>query len=76
MIIVSAHFASSLALSDFFSLTDQLTLLNTTLLNSEDLLKSNALHIGLHGTEEEVTSACLECLVGLLTDQNLARWAL
>ena len=76
MIIVSAHFASTLALSDFLSLTDQLTLLNATLLDSENLLKSDALHIGLHGTEEEITSTCLECLVGLLTDQNLARWAL
>lgn len=58
------------------ALTNQLALLHSSLLHSKDFFKTNTFHVSLHRAEDEVTSTCLQCLVSLFTDQDLAGWAL
>ena len=51
-------------------------MLYSALLDGEDLLKPDTFHVDLHGAENEVAGAGLECVVGLTTDQDSIRWAL
>lgn len=66
-----------LILSDnFTALSNQFRLLHSAFLHREHFFLPDSLHVSLHGTEDEVTCAGLERLVGLLADQDLARRAL
>lgn len=57
---------------DFTALPDQFRLLDSTLLYCENFFLANTLHVCFHRAKNEVTGTGLECLVGLLADQDLA----
>ena len=57
-------------------MTDELGLLDTALLHSENFFLTDSFHVNLHGSKDKVTGALLQRHVGLFTNQDLVHWAL